>query len=225
MRNNITNLIKQELVNQFENVVKNEIRSYEISVASTDNSIKEIHKKLESIQSEQEEIKAKSTFLYLETLKKFNEEKQEMLSSFEEQRRFIRDSSKKLQVALVDFEEMISNLVSKEELSEIKNIFLKDMSDVHKKIASVSEDMSKDIHNSYCENRSYIHKQAEQANCEKEKVYQEIETIKFDLDCFKVDSIGVLREIQVYKKSMFIIEKKIENLYTKLDRIQNRVEE
>ena len=45
------------------------------------------------------------------------------------------------------------------------------------------------------------------------------------LEEYKLDSTGVLKEIQVYKKSMFIIEKKIENIYTLIERLDKRISE
>jgi Na+/phosphate symporter len=38
----------------------------------------------------------------------------------------------------------------------------------------------------------------------------------------KIDKEGLLKEIRVYEKSLFIIEKKIENLYTLIDRLNKR---
>lgn len=48
---------------------------------------------------------------------------------------------------------------------------------------------------------------------------EKVET-KFSLS--KLDKEAVLNELRVYKKSMFIIEKKIENLYTLIERINKR---
>ena len=38
----------------------------------------------------------------------------------------------------------------------------------------------------------------------------------------RLDKEGVLKEIRIYEKSMFIIEKKIENIYTLIDRLTKR---
>jgi len=40
----------------------------------------------------------------------------------------------------------------------------------------------------------------------------------------RLDKEGVLRELRIYEKSMFIIEKKIENIYTLIERINKRGE-
>jgi len=45
------------------------------------------------------------------------------------------------------------------------------------------------------------------------------------LSLAKQDKDTVLKEIRIYEKSMFIIEKKIENLYTLIERLTKRVDE
>lgn len=41
----------------------------------------------------------------------------------------------------------------------------------------------------------------------------------------KIDREGVLKEVRIYKHDMFVIEKKIENIYTLIDRINKQREE
>jgi len=41
---------------------------------------------------------------------------------------------------------------------------------------------------------------------------------------FKFDKDGIQKEIRIYEKTIFIMEKKIENIYTLLDRINKRGE-
>jgi hypothetical protein len=45
-----------------------------------------------------------------------------------------------------------------------------------------------------------------------------------NFSCSQIDKEGVLREIRTYKKDMFYIEKKIENIYTLIERLNKRVE-
>jgi len=40
----------------------------------------------------------------------------------------------------------------------------------------------------------------------------------------KIDREGVLKEVRVWEKTIFIIEKKIENIYTLIERINKRGE-
>lgn len=224
MKNNITNLIKQELVNQFEHVVKNEIRSHEKSVESTNRSLNELKNTLESIQKEQENIKARSEFLYIDTLKNFVKEKDQMQESFDEQRRFIRDSAKKLDNALLSITESFDGSVCIETFLEWKDHSMKVFSSIHKKIEDKFTEISESSHKSYVENRSYIHENAKMSQDNHQDILKEIDRLILEISVNKVDSVGVLRELQVYKKTMFVMEKKIEDLYNKLSKIQKRVE-
>lgn len=41
---------------------------------------------------------------------------------------------------------------------------------------------------------------------------------------FRIDKDGILKEVRVYKMDMFYIEKKIENIYTLIERLKNKTE-
>jgi hypothetical protein len=58
-----------------------------------------------------------------------------------------------------------------------------------------------------------------------EKKFSElIDTIEKRFNVTKIDREGVLKEIRIYGKTIFIIEKKIENIYTLIERINKRGE-
>jgi len=51
-----------------------------------------------------------------------------------------------------------------------------------------------------------------------------IEQIEENFHVTKLDKEGVLKEVRIYEKTIFIIEKKIENIYTLIERINKRGE-
>lgn len=58
-----------------------------------------------------------------------------------------------------------------------------------------------------------------------EKKFSElIDQIERNYNVLKIDREGVLKEIRIWEKTIFIIEKKIENIYTLIERINNRGE-
>lgn len=57
-----------------------------------------------------------------------------------------------------------------------------------------------------------------------QKMAQLVEKIESNFNLLRLDKEGLLREIRIYEKTIFIIEKKIENIYTLIERI-NRKEE
>jgi len=44
------------------------------------------------------------------------------------------------------------------------------------------------------------------------------------IDCHKIDTEGILKEIRISRKDMIVIQKQIENIYTRLDRITKKEE-
>jgi hypothetical protein len=63
------------------------------------------------------------------------------------------------------------------------------------------------------------------SKAETEKKFMElIDQIERNYNVLKIDREGVLKEIRVWEKTIFIIEKKIENIYTLIERINKRGE-
>lgn len=56
------------------------------------------------------------------------------------------------------------------------------------------------------------------------KIDQLTEKDETNFNVSRLDRDGVLNQVRIYEKSMFIIEKKIENIYTLIERINNRGE-
>jgi hypothetical protein len=65
----------------------------------------------------------------------------------------------------------------------------------------------------------------EKHKTELEKKFSElIDMIEQKFNVTKIDREGVLKEIRVYEKTIFIIEKKLENIYTLIERINKKGE-
>jgi hypothetical protein len=61
--------------------------------------------------------------------------------------------------------------------------------------------------------------------CEMQQKLAELtEKMESNFSISRIDKEGVLKEVRIYEKSMFIIEKKIENIYTLIERINKRGE-
>jgi hypothetical protein len=56
------------------------------------------------------------------------------------------------------------------------------------------------------------------------KLSQMTDKAESNLYVYRLDKEGVLKQIRIYEKSMFIIEKKIENIYTLIERLNKRGE-
>lgn len=57
-----------------------------------------------------------------------------------------------------------------------------------------------------------------------QKLAELTEKVESNFVISRLDKDGVLKQVRVYEKSMFVIEKKIENIYTLIERINNRGE-
>jgi len=96
------------------------------------------------------------------------------------------------------------------------------------------EDQIKDSNNNYL--KSFQNLQSELKNilnflksdldtfktCTEKEIVKLSEKQESDFDLSKIDKNSVLKQVRVYEKNMFIIEKKIENIYTLIERINKR---
>lgn len=223
MRHNFEHLIREELVKRFENVVNEEVRRHNLIVEAHSKDLQHVKNLFENLLYELENLKTKNTIMYQDTQNKFLKEKEDLETTFEFQRRQIRENIKKTDDKLKFFEEAMAQRVEREEFNDfaekVKNTteFLakKDIEN-HEVIKQVLEKVRKEI-----KMESLIFSDNQQKIID--SLLSEIISLKKQLEAYKVDSVGVLKELQVYKKSMFIIEKKIENLYTLLDRVNTRL--
>jgi archaellum component FlaC len=58
----------------------------------------------------------------------------------------------------------------------------------------------------------------------KERMDEQDKKVDSNFSVSRIDKDGVSKEIRSYQKSIFIIEKKIENIYTLIERINKRGE-
>lgn len=223
MRNNLNNLINRQLVDQFENVVKEEIRKHNIAIEKSESSLEELKKTFREFYDENKNTKSTTESLYRETLKNFKDCTNEISESFRDQRVFIKENDKKLNRVIEEFEQKTDNVVNFKYFDDYKfsvidefNLLKKDL-DVSKEILRV------EIHESYIQNRSYIHSTSKEGNEVSNEIKGMLKSLKKDLEEHKVDTLGVLRENQIIKKNMFIVEKKIESIYTLIERLNKKV--
>lgn len=224
MRNNLNKLIKQLLVDQFENVVKEEIRQHNLAIAKNDNSLKELQETFREFYEEHKNLKSTNEALYYKTQKHFDDSNHAISESYKEQRAFIKKNDKKLHKTIDEFEQNYTNLVSHDLLFAFKNEIYEAFSTIYKELEGKKEDLKKDIYLSYIKNRSYINDHRLKTDERFHEANENIQSLLKELEIYKVDSKGVLREIEVAKREMFIMEKKIENIYTLIERLNKRID-
>lgn len=223
MRHNLNQLIKEQLVNQFENVVKEEIRHHNIAIEKNDNLLKELKESFREFHKEHEKLKSTNEDLYNENLKNFIDTISKIHESFDNQRRFIRENAKKLDALIEDFKNQIGEYIKLESFEYQKFYVEEGFKSLKKHIEDKSKYHDGNLYKEKIEMTGLLDAAKELFIQSFDKLNNSMECLESKFEKYRIDSVGVLKEIQVYKKSMFIIEKKIENLYTLIERINKRI--
>lgn len=216
--NNIQSLIKDEIVKRFEAVIKEEIRQYSLTVSRQDSEMLAIRSLLESILKDQNEWNVKNMQSKQDCIDAFKKEKKDLFEKNEDHRRYVNEKVnsfnkdveclKQDSLLFVKNSDLVKSLLTlKSEMidmefrAELERKRLRELIDQEKQTILSKIDMETKTLN---EHNDLMTRQ-----------YQEQEK---KINVSSVDSKGILKELLVYKKSMLIIEKKIENIYTLIER-------
>lgn len=221
-RNNFSSLVKEEMVNRFESVVQEEIRTYKIHIQNTYKALDESNKIIQLLKEEIHQHKNATDQLFNKILDRFLQEKTESEIRVQS---FCNDVSKKISELKQDVLDL--------SLSQDNFLSMSDYEHRRKEIQNCFDDQVNSIQANLESSKSYNEKIFQESKGKREEietkhvhlhshVIEETSNLEKKIQTFKVDSEGVLKELRIYKKGMFIIDKKIENIYTLIERLQKR---
>lgn len=213
-------MVKTEFVKRFETVVTNEIKSHNDALTNYRVEINALKEQINKIDKKLEEKFSKSEQLYDKNVQLFQCEKvvlshycNKQTGAFEQLKQHVQENDEKLELCL-------ESLAGKNDLENLKKEVKQIVSSAQKGFLDELEKMYVRFHDleqkvlAYCEQyQAYIQEHEHTNECNTASLHARI-------DSHGINTVGLLRELQVYKKSMFIIEKKIENIYTLIERLQ-----
>ena len=220
-------LKRNDISKQFELVVQQEIINHNDQMLATNLSLNELRKSLDVQKREfdhykalcnSENLKRKSNFDRLSSLVENN--KSDAMSKMNDILQAFDAANKRLD----DFHDLIHNFDKtleheKEKIIEIIefhdacfDVISKELKELKSSIAKISSDSFENF------NKYKVEMAAKPS--EAEKVKKELLEI---INTQKIDFSGLMEEIQAYKKDAFIKEKKLENIYTLIERLDKRI--
>ncbi len=214
MRNNFAHLIKEELVKRFEDVVKEEIRHHQLTIHRFDTDIISIKENVTNIKRQLEVIIDRSEKLYSDIKDNFDKEKEILKKDFDLQNSYLGEGRKKLDIKLQEFDKVLLSLAGQDDFENQNKWMQEELTKLRKKLSENEKRIQVSIFQSILNMKSDMDTKNRSVTKSLDDIRDMIDKLTKQLNEYKIDSTGVLRELQIYKKSMFIIEKKIENLYT-----------
>lgn len=216
-------MIKEELVKRFDSVVRDEIKRHDLSVERSDKDISLLKELFVGFKKDHEKLRIEHASSFKETQDLFNEECRNQKNSFDSQKRSIRENCKRVEEFIEDFKNKTDEFMTSEAFDEYGVYVEESFLTLKKNIGDSSNIQDKNL----LKFKNTIVDVLEQSDGifdeNLENVNEKIEYLKGKFEEYRVDSVGVLRELQVYKKTVFIMQKKIENLYTLIERLNKKV--
>ncbi len=221
--NNLKHLIKEELVKRFESVVREEIQRYENSISENNKQFYLINARLDEFCDHEKRVCALLEKLRIDCKNDVVTEKKDLFEKFEAQRRHVNEKVKSIESLTNDLFKQSASFVDKQDLLDEVSILQSQMINIGLNAEKQKKHLCECIHEIKEDLIDLINDFQNHTSKRLAEIQEQINTINESNKSNKIDSSGILKELQVYKKSVFIIEKNIENIYKLIDRIQKGV--
>lgn len=223
MKNNFSSLVKQEMVNRFESVVKDEINANNRLISETNKSLEQMRKEVDSFKDDYEKLKNSDQDLYNRLSLQCVNDKIEMENKFKEHITATSQNIEKFFNTLLALSEKVSKCLDKDAYKSKKN---EDEKAIDKKLEVLRNDLHisqmtfETLHKDHLANVDSFFKQVV---AEQEKFTKRLVEVDVKFAAYMTDFSGLLKEIRVYKRENFIANKEIEKLYILIDRLEKRI--
>lgn len=217
-------LKRDDLAKQFELVVKQEIKNHNDQMLATNISINEMKEILKAQANLYENELAKFHHRQVIQEIELGNSKQAFCELSEKFERFINDMNAFSEKCKSEIKLSVENSVnahSKNEASlNIINSLDQKLEDLTDSVVGLSFNFSKEIEDA----SKSLKKEIEKSKKEILSLPSEAQAVKKELQdqmsIDRVDFTGLIREVNICKKTSMIIEKNIENLYTHIERLK-----
>jgi hypothetical protein len=218
--NNFKALIKDELVKRFETVVLEEIQRYESSICDNKKNFSLISDQLDIICNQQKGMLELINGIRIACNQDFISEKDDLFKRFEDHRKNVNEKVRNIESLTNSIFKACGNHITKNDLLDEVSRLQSQMINIGLNAEKEKKKLCEFIHEVKEELKDLVYDLQDSMNkrlMEFDNKFAELSKI---VESNKIDSTGLLKELQVYKKSVFIIEKNIENIYTKIERLK-----
>lgn len=219
-------LKKKDLAKQFELIVQQEIIEHNKAISASNLAVKDLKTKIETISKEKDLIinALKNNLFKIETemfnlAKDFNFLKQGFSKLCSDQKSLNESNSKKIRSIETSQEDVLIKVFNINKIC----IFLKEtVSNLERDLSNFKRIMFTEIERIKTIFKQDLQSQKEEIINMPSGIEDAKDEFLKELEMHKVDKEGLFREIKVLKKTAFVNEKKIEQLYTEIKRMSKK---
>ena len=223
-RNNIKSLIRQELVERFQQVVKDEIDRHSSAIVVYQQEISYLKNLFEDHKDLLKLLKDSSHSDYVKTHEDFEQSSIKLEKRLKDQEAFLTEKGHQFSEVLQDHQLSIKNFASKEDLLDLKEELRTEMK-VH--AIEMFEERRKHRDDILNQQKKLEEKVKNECVELRKVVYSCVEDMRNFSDKLSiniVDAQGITRMLKIDQKALFIVEKKIENIYTLIQRLTKKID-
>ncbi len=214
-------LIKQELVNRFEDVIKNEINEFMTVQSNNEKSFTELRLYIQEIRQNIKHILDDVSKDSEKFVEKVNNEKNEFLKILSEQSKYISNKIKDADIYSQEFDVIKANAINKSQIRTVEDCFKSDIESLKVMLHDLEVKMNEAVVDSSNEleiriNEILIEQERNNNNTNISIVefYDRIKDYENYVEGYK-------KELDAIKKKAFIQEKYIEKIMTDLENMNN----
>ena len=219
-------LKKSDLASQFDLVVKQEIKNYQDSLYYINQSINEIHKSIDLLKKDVNTVRAmieNNKITQLIDISAISSIQNELSSEIAKLSLNVEESTTYINKRVVEaFNTSIQAFYRSNENKEL----IYRLEDSIKNIQKIINDHKEQVANSIDQIYNRCSKEIKSSRNEILSKPSDSELIKKcledKLETNKIDSEAVLKEVKILNRAVFTQEKKIENIYTLIKRMQEK---
>jgi hypothetical protein len=220
-------LQKKDLVKEFELVVKQEIKNYQDSMLATNTAINSINSRIESLKVaiEKSSNDLKNMILLEKNLcldaNKLNAKDLKDINCIIKE--IIKDNKARFDEICFCIQKVESFSIKLDTIFKKMDFLLlqndtktKDITDLEQFFVNAINQCNRLIRKQVEGCKELIRNKPSEFDSLEQKLRTKIED-------FIIDSNGIIRELRVQKKDMYVVEKNIENIYTLIERLEERI--
>ena len=220
-RSNLGQLIKDECVRRFESVITEEKRQYDQTVRCQDEKLNQLYERFASFIEEFQKEKLQTKDYYIKSKEDFDNAVKSIENNYENLTKFIRQNKNELKKVRDSLEQRIEDFVENKNFQSLY-VELEDKIDqIDVKMHILSTYHEKELHKNDKKNLEMFDQISNRINEFTKNTDQRLFDFQKQIDEYVVNAKGVLKELQVYKKEVYIQEKKIEHLYIQIERLKS----
>lgn len=220
-------LKRNDLAKQFELIVKQEITNHNASILATNKAINEMREQVTSLTQEFSRHTARNDAWFKQTQEEFLRLERSLEKKIQKNSIDIEGLKKKTDSSndfiWAEIDSLEAKLLDLDEFQEYKDSMKMELAEVHNHVKSQNEYIKAALYKIRTDLEKTTNAFIKEIRERPDHLWDVKQELEKKIEATVIDSMGVLKELQVHKKDAFIMEKKLENIYSLIEKLKTKI--